>query len=415
MNGKELDPGAFRFLIPSLPPTRISSFLESCGWALVERREGLLEHWEEPHGHSPQRRTYLLPLNREMRDFDRRFAEFLAELAQHFECNAAQLAQLLTSEDWDTLFLRTNSTGREDSVGLAQAANILSVGMRMLELSALHTANPQRFTRRGTRSVRVKDYLRDGLLLGHTERGSYIFPIYSRVEEWGSGSTPFGRHVVVNLARALDRVRSWPELHERGEEDPRFDLEVAKALQPLTSHHTFESLEISFQWAPSQELPADIPDNPLVFEMPTIRAVTQSAASQQRTPPPAGDRISKERSGKLPPSPPRMTRSSKRATTASEGSRISITGYVVAIGIDDRDRHRTGSPYFVVVRAAENEFTIPVTREWYDFAVHARDSGQVLTATGTLGGDDDTGVLYGAVVRSGDRTEIGVRIASEDH
>lgn len=121
---KDIDASAFYALIPSLEPLRISDYLASEGWTLVERREGLLEYWEEPHSYSEsegEQYTYLLPLSYEIRNFERRLVEFLVELADFYDCNADGIRERLIKRDWDAVLVRVLSQEKSDSIGLFEA------------------------------------------------------------------------------------------------------------------------------------------------------------------------------------------------------------------------------------------------------------------------------------------------------
>ncbi|NEB39505.1 hypothetical protein [Streptomyces sp. SID14515] len=392
MSRKKVSPSDFRSLAPSVPAAQISGFLEYSGWDLVEQRDGLLEYWRDPVAHRPEEgHVYFLPLNSTMRDYDRRFREFLAELADHFGDTPSQLIRRINEISWDRLLFRMTHVEHDESAGLFRASETLSAGMKMLELSALYTANPRRRSWGGNRSALVRYYLAEDVRLAHTERGSFVFPILSRIRQDSGPDTPFGREVVTNLSRALERISQWPE-EERapGEETLAFDAALARALSPLGHLGQLESLTISFQWAPVHGLPQHVPRHSLDFSTPRIQAISTLAQSPSM---PSFDIPG------IVHAPGRRTVTATRAVP----SRSRVSGPVIAWGMDDRNRERGESSTFVFLRTSFGDVRMTVSEEEYDFALQAREDGRAVTAVGRLVERDGVSTLVGHIDRGGSK------------
>ncbi|MGX5397158.1 hypothetical protein ACWLMY_35520 [Streptomyces anulatus] len=391
MNRKKVFPRAFRSLAPSVPAEQISGFLEYSGWDLVERRDGLLEYWREPSAHRPEEgHVYFLPLNSVMRDYDRRFRECLAELADHFGDTPSQFIRRINEINWDRLFFRMTHVEHEDSAGLLRASETLSVGMKMLELSALYTANPRRRSWGGNRSALVKHYLAEDVRLAHTERGSFVFPIISRIRQDGGPDMPFGREVMTNLSRGLERISRWPEEGSLEEESLAFDVALARTLGTLGHLGELESLDISFQWAPAHGLPQRVPQRSLDFSTSNIQEISVLAQSPSM---PSFD---------IPGIEHALNRRTVTAAPAIP-SRTRVSGTVIAWGMDDRNSERGESPTFVFLRTAIGDVRMPVSEEEYNFALRAREDGRGVTAIGRLMERDGVSTLIGHIDRGGSK------------
>ncbi|MEV7085620.1 hypothetical protein AB0O07_06965 [Streptomyces sp. NPDC093085] len=388
----KLDTGAFRPLVPSVSVAMISDFLHEAGWVLADEREGLAEYWLSPNTEADgtEDDTYLLPLNDGMRDYDRRLAELLAGLADYFGDDASQLLQRISSVDWDTLLFRVNPVGPGESVPLAEAASVLAVGSEMLRLSALYTDNPERTGWGSRRSANVADYLRDGVRLGHTRQGSFVFPVMSRTGPWQGSLPPFGRQVMMNLAAALDRVHRWasPGAHER-EGMPPFETAVAKSLRPLARAGDL-SLHLSFQWAANPPAAEDIRNSSLVFDVSAIRTLDRRAQQPAKALPRSTQDDLLAPAGTALRSPLTITRRHPEQE---------LTGEVIAIGVDDRNAARGENPYFIVLRVRENDYVMAVNHDEHDYALRARADGRGVTARGEVTIREAGATIQGSLVR----------------
>ncbi|MGW4049515.1 hypothetical protein ACWENA_01665 [Streptomyces sp. NPDC004779] len=387
MKSDKVDTRALRSLVPAVSASMISEFLRASGWLLADEREGLAEYWAAPgtRAEEAEDEAVLLPLNEQMRDYDRRVVELLAALADHFDDDASQLEQRITAVGWDSLLFRVSPGGPRQSVPLTEAANLLNVGLEMLRLSALYTDNPDRAGWGGRPSVGVTDYLRDGVRLGHTRQGSFVFPVMSRIGPRHGAQHPFGRRVMVHLAEALGRVHTWAG-HGAGEAEglPLFDAAIGRSLRPLAQAEDL-SLEVSFRWAPTALAAPGVPDRPLAFGLSAVRAL---AGEAQQAPRSTQDPQSAERTVRRP------------LVTATPARPVQdLTGTVVAIGVDDRNTVRGESPYFLVLHARETDYVMAVSHAEYDYALRARAESRPVTARGKVSLEEGRRRIQGSLVR----------------
>ncbi|MGW1010940.1 hypothetical protein ACWD4X_12950 [Streptomyces termitum] len=379
---KDIDTSAFYALIPSLEPLRISDYLASEGWTLVERREGLLEYWEEPCSHNdPQgeKCTYLLPLSYGIRNFERRLVEFLVELADFYECNADGVKERLIDRDWDAVLVRILSQERSDSIGLFEARGVLEAGLKLVELSALYTANPNR-SFSGPKGKVVNSFMRDYVLLGHTKPGSFVFPIFSVANPVDGEIGSFSREVMKNLASGLRGARSIlkGEVRDAGQGNRKFELALLNTVEKLSKMPGATSFDISFLWASARPAPPEIPRRPIEFDADMLESPLSGGRIRE-----AATVMSIESA---------VERAVERRVSDSSNS-ITARGPIVALGIDDRWSEGRESSHFIVIRLSEGEglrdIRVPVTEGQFDRALEARKSRMPVVVEGALSRDGE--------------------------
>ncbi|MFH8855113.1 hypothetical protein [Streptomyces rochei] len=371
---KDIDTSAFYALIPSLEPLKISDYLASEGWTLMERREGLLEYWEEPRSPSEsqsEKLTYLLPLSYEIRNFERRLVEFLVELADFYECDADGIRERLINRDCDAVLVRVLSQERSDSIGLFEAKGVLEAGLKLVELSALYTANPKR-SFSGPKGKVVNSFMRDYVLLGHTKPGSFVFPIFSVANPTDGDIGSFSREVMENLASGLRGAHSMlnGEARDTGQENRKFELALLNTVEKLSKLPGSTSFDISFLWASARPVPPEVPRRPIGFDADMLES------------PLAGRRIRETATA--------MSIESAAERRESETSNtVTVRGPIVALGIDDRWSEGQESSHFIVIRVSEGEglrdIRVPVNEGQFDRALGARKSRLPVAVEGTLG------------------------------
>ncbi|MGW0084457.1 hypothetical protein [Streptomyces sp. NPDC003393] len=382
MSQTEID--VFYKLASSLDPLQVSGYLEAQGWDLLERHEAFLEYWLEPgHRNDPERETspYLLPLDISMRNFQRRFVEFLTELADYYECSAEQLGERLREKLWDAFLIHLTEDGaNQNSIGLALAGSAMQVGFNLVRISALYTANPWRSLRGGgARGATVNRYLSESVRLGHTERGSYVIPILSVAHGAGDSSSQFGRRVFENLAKGLQRISQLPAMLEgaRGEQSGsagHFEVALVHAMRAFNSLPQAFTFDLSFRWAARRGLPPDIPRKSISFNPEMIHMLSELTHA---------DQLIEHEEASLATG---MASYGSRPMIAAAHDLAELTGKVIAFGTDDRQIRSFGSPYFVVVRGEFQseiaDIRVVVSEEEYDLAIRSREQDESVTASG---------------------------------
>lgn len=361
--------GDFHSLASTLPPYRVSDFLALQSWVLVEKREGLYERWAPP-GFDPDsypQTLYLLPLNNGYADYERRLVEILVELSRIYECDADGLLQRIQHGRSDSLLVRLiHHDSNSESVGLAEAKDTLSVVHRLFDLSARYTYDSNS-SFRGRPNRVVASYLKERVALGHTLRGSFIFPFYSLLHARGGSSQGFARGVFENLAKGLQWIKGdVSDLVEREAEAlelSRLGLALAAALKPIAKFPDLASFDISIR---RYQVFVGQADSPvalgLVFSF-TPDEIT-GPHSLRRSSPISGNVESR-----------RLTQAMQMA---SESRSIDFTGLVVAVTLDERVAGKNGgSGYSAVVRRvggdedSQEDFYVEISEDDYWRAIEA--------------------------------------------
>ncbi|MET8507125.1 hypothetical protein ABZV60_21060 [Streptomyces sp. NPDC004787] len=396
----------FYALASLIPPEQVSRYLHAQGWELIDRREGLLEEWTEPAaaGREFDSEIHLLPINDGYRDFKRRYVEFLTEVADYYGIDAHELSHRMRLGDADVLLFRlSHIEDLGDSVSIDEASGVLRVAHRMLAMSARYTASPgKEFT--GRMRPEAREYIKNHVSLGHTRRGSFVFPILSGPRTGKGPEALFAHRVMENLAIGLHRVQDLIDDIYPAEPDEFTPLVVALAesLQPFAKVPGLRFVDISFRWAPGRGLPRRTPDRAVILGSSSIRKIGASGARvrdilQNRN----GDHFTLMASRAPVDSP---TSSSVPVLPPTENAEIS--GQIISLQIDDRRIQNWGTRYSIVIRSQSHDAVldvqIPVNESDYQRASEARSRGVATTAAGVLSRTDDGLLLEGEVIFDGE-------------
>ncbi|MFC5170023.1 hypothetical protein [Streptomyces mutomycini] len=396
----------FYALTSLVSPERVSRYLYTQGWDLVDRREGLLEEWAEPttQNREVDSEIYLLPINEQYRDFARRFVEFLKAVADYYRIDAHELSHRLKLNDADVLLFRiSGGQNSHDSVSLDEADGVLRVAQRMLKLSARYTASPgKEFT--GRMKPEARQYIERNVTLGHTRRGSFVFPILSGPRMGRGADALFARRVVENLAIGLNRVASISEdIHSAVPDDfTPLVIALADSVHDLSRVQGLQVVDISFRWAPERGVPRHVPDAALVLESATIRQLGMTGSRvREILRGNYGERFTADTQRGLmqkPAAPP--------APTAPTTEFTEISGVVIALQVDDRKISDWGTQYSIVIRSGTREgaldVQIPVSQNNYELATEAHSRGIMATAMGRLLRVNSGYFLEGEVIFNGE-------------
>ncbi|MFD5410381.1 hypothetical protein [Streptomyces nojiriensis] len=370
-------------LATAVSPSQVSGFLASQHWTQVDVHEGAFERWAQPDfnpEHYPQI-LYLLPLNREYADFARRFAELMAALADHYGCDSAGLRQLISRHTWDSLTVRLAHVDPDaDTIGLTEARETLEAIHRLLDASARYTHDP--YTSFGGRPSReVTSYLRERVTLGHTQRGSFVFPVYSLLRGQDDSPQPFGRAVMENLAKGLSWLGNRPfdaELGANAGSTQKLAAKLAKVLLPLSGFPDLKSISLSLQWAPGRPEPRFGVDESTLFTPETIRTA-HANASQAAGRPRSTQWVDRD---DLPSTPAVPT------TAYDPTERVNFSGPVLAVTLDNRLSASGSAGGFVIVGRdglrPPSEVQVAINADDYLSAVVAHRARALVTVRGTM-------------------------------
>ncbi|AOS61565.1 hypothetical protein [Actinoalloteichus hymeniacidonis] len=245
-----------------LSPSAVSQYLASHGWELEARQAEIKEIWRLP-GEGGLRGRIMLPLATDYVDFSRRFKEVLLALTSIYDWNIAQLVEHITSARADLFYVRLDQELLDGTIPFRQAEASLGALFRMMKAAAT-TADDPLHSHRGRRSAVVTEYLDDGIRLGHTQRGSFVFTVVSRLgdaaPDEAASDLPFARKVMTTLASDLSSVRrlalAWDEQALDRAAESGLSANLVESLQDLTQPRTLRMVDLSFAWATAAPTPA---------------------------------------------------------------------------------------------------------------------------------------------------------------
>ncbi|OHV45414.1 hypothetical protein [Pseudofrankia sp. BMG5.36] len=395
-----------------ISPQSIASFLGTSGWTLQNADEAK-EIWGLSENGSPRARL-LLPLDPTYIDYDIRFQEAVERLCRVFDWDVEELTANVLSARTDVVLIRTDQAMQDESIPLVQARDVISGAVDMMEAAARASLEP-RAQYVGQRPNAVRDFVDGDVRMGHTQRGSFVVTVLTRLAEddvihtdefgdaaeaprsqrgraWtvpaaraGNGIRqyaqgpsggpamvripPFQRRVMATLALALSETR---DLSLRQTADADLDLAVSRgvsanlceSLLTMTRFEGLRALDVSFRWAPAEAVPPPTV-NQVVFDRDVIAGIGAIGRSLRRAP---------------------------------EKVKSTIYGRVTRLerGEDDDDGVVTISG--VVGRSTRRTVRIPVRGEQYDLAIVAHRQRQPVTVTGELRKVKNTYTFDGPVV-----------------
>uniref|UniRef100_A0A1V2IGN7 Uncharacterized protein n=1 Tax=Pseudofrankia asymbiotica TaxID=1834516 RepID=A0A1V2IGN7_9ACTN len=396
-----------------ISPQSIATFLGTEeGWTLQNADEAK-EIWGLTENGNPRARL-LLPLDPTYIDYDIRFQEAVERLCRVFDWDVEQLAARVLSARTDVVLIRADQVIQDESIPLVQARDVISGAVDMMDAAARASIQP-RAQYLGQRPNAVRDFVEGDVRMGHTQRGSFVVTVLTRLaeddviqtDEFGEAAEaprsrrgpaytvpaaragdgihrhergsrtgpamvripPFQRRVMATLALALSEAR---ELSLSETTDPDLDLAVSRgvsanlceSLLTMTRFEGLRALDISFRWARSEAVPPPTVDR-VSFDRDVIAGIGAVGRSLRRAP---------------------------------EKVKSTIYGRVTRLerGEDDDDGVVTISG--VVGRSTRRTVRVPVRGEQYDLAIVAHRQRQPVTVTGDLRKVKNTYTFDGPVV-----------------
>ncbi len=251
-----------------LRPADVAAYLATTGWSLEQTRGQVAEVWRLEQSGT----RLLLPRDDTYDDYQARFADALGLLRAMHEFTDEQLAVSVTETRMDVLYVRADQAAVDGSIPLRQADALVSGSLQLMQAAAQATEQP-RARYAGRRSNTVNEFIEDDLRMGHTQRGSFVITVLTRLgdpsvnevpEELRDGPdspetvriAPFQRRVTTTLSTALvaaartSASEGLPGLSagvDRGASANLYD-----ALAKMTSYEGLRALDLSFNWAPAE-------------------------------------------------------------------------------------------------------------------------------------------------------------------
>ena len=144
-------------------------------------------------------------------DYTLRMAENLAVLAEYEQRDPEHVLQDLLASDDDLVRIRIDTSQPNHSLPLSAGTILLSESRKLISAAAQAAVQPERaYTTKPGKLVQA--YLRS-VRFGHTERGSFVLPIYSPVsldlvdQPHGRDHDALPRRAIRTLVSALDATR----------------------------------------------------------------------------------------------------------------------------------------------------------------------------------------------------------------
>lgn len=264
-------------LTTALAPSAVSQFLASSDWELEAKQDQTREIWRLIDTSGTPRARIMLPLDADFADYSSRFYDALYAIGRINDWDADQLYEHIVAARADLLYIRLDQALPDGTIPFRQAETTISAIHRMMKAAATTAADP-RHSHRGRRSAAVTDFLDEGVRLGHTKRGSFVFTVVTPVSDDTAGPppqpdsgnvAPFSRRVMETLARGLETTQHLARGQDRQALDNPgawgLSANLVESLEDMAQPEGLRSLDMSFEWAASQGTP-DVGTSPIKLE-----------------------------------------------------------------------------------------------------------------------------------------------------
>lgn len=166
----------------ALGSEQLRSYLASDGWRLVrDFPETGTELWQVRTSERLNEQV-ILPNDPTFLDFKVRLSDAVQRICDVYGWDLGTLVRLIQNNRTDLFVMRAEQDTYMDSIPLKQAEQLIHGATKLLEAAAWATYSP-RAVLSGRKPNSVKDYVADDLRMGHTQRGSFIITILSRIDD----------------------------------------------------------------------------------------------------------------------------------------------------------------------------------------------------------------------------------------
>ncbi|MCU4187211.1 hypothetical protein K6U06_22810 [Acidiferrimicrobium sp. IK] len=255
---------------PAFSPARLLETLEDCGWTVIGQRHDLYKRIQPP-AELGDTRSIVIPLNREMSDFEELFSGAVSLLKSSFqELWIRQLSPRLEANLADAFRFRKESEAPSGLIPWVAGEELIGSAKATLLAGAKAHMEPARHF--GNRFGQFANRYLDTVLMGQTSPGSYIVTALapsSRLVPYRATTTASfayehidgasGRDVTNSVVRALIAVKealaeyreeSSLDVFEAGVPDG-ISYELTSALEKLAAKAISSEIEIEFSTAQS--------------------------------------------------------------------------------------------------------------------------------------------------------------------
>lgn len=205
----------------SISPSDVRSYLAESGWECARSFGSIADVWGKASG-SRKKTEIMLPMDRDLDDYDSRAWEFLCALERHEGRQKFEIVTDMARRGSDVLRVRSwHGTPFPGALYIGNGVEAIRYIQDML-ISVACSSVKKESVFQGNRPSIVNSYINE-TMLGPSESGSYVFTVISPLLESGepkaqynmmpqdAGPMPFGRTVIVTLALALSATTGAAE------------------------------------------------------------------------------------------------------------------------------------------------------------------------------------------------------------
>jgi hypothetical protein len=163
-----------------LTPSSVAAYLSTTGWSMVHDGRAL-QSWIYGDVPTPDH-VLQLPTDGSYADYDQNLRRVLRQLEALNGWDAQQLATHVLGARSDILYIRASQYSFDGSIPVREAQQLLDGAVDMVTAAARWTYRPRR-SFYGRLPDAVKEFIDDDLRMGHTQRGSFVITILTRLDE----------------------------------------------------------------------------------------------------------------------------------------------------------------------------------------------------------------------------------------
>lgn len=253
--------------LPPIDSESLATYLAANGWESEASVSPFAKIWYRPN-QADDAPDLIVPIQDDVADFKVRLSEIFRNL-QKIESRPEELiARDIILSSCDVVRLRRPvPSSKEDSILLKDGAVIIKNALKMMTSAACSTVSPRPVIP-ARRPAQASDYI-DNIRMGHTERGSYVLTIISKVApQLTQGAPglleylecPFPRKVTQSLCRSLAALKdASQQVADSDDFTPFLDrvnegitASLCEAIKDMVINESGEAeIGVSVSWAPS--------------------------------------------------------------------------------------------------------------------------------------------------------------------
>lgn len=253
--------------LPPVDSESLATYLAANGWVSEPSSSPFAKIWYRPN-QSNDTTDLIVPTQDDVADFRVRTSEIFRSL-QKIESRPEELiARDVILSSCDVVRLRRPvASDREDSIPLKDGAELIRNALKMMISAACSTVSPRPVIP-ARRPALANDYI-NNIRMGHTERGSYVLTIISKVApQLTQGAPnlleylecPFPRKVTQSLCRSLTAIKEASQQVANSDDFTPFlervndgiTASLCEAIKDMVTSEAGEGeIGVSVSWAPS--------------------------------------------------------------------------------------------------------------------------------------------------------------------